>query len=119
MSDSCPPDIVEFGERHGIPEFAKATWHAGYAQAMKDCQLAQALVERANQRLNGHVDKLATVHTKAEAFYAASKRLKQLQSPVYYLSLAYQEASILVEKARQDLFFALDDYTRWENTASG
>lgn len=42
----CPPDVEEYGIRHGIPEFAKATWYAGYQQGMKDT-LAAADAARA------------------------------------------------------------------------
>lgn len=27
----CPTDLIEWGERHRIPEFAQATWQAGFA----------------------------------------------------------------------------------------
>lgn len=31
----APPDVQEWGIRHGIPEFAAATWRAGYADALR------------------------------------------------------------------------------------
>ena len=33
---SVPADIQEFGERHGIPTFAAATYRNGYAQCARD-----------------------------------------------------------------------------------
>lgn len=34
-ADLCPPDIQEYGIRHGIPEFAKATWRAGFVDGCR------------------------------------------------------------------------------------
>ena len=35
----CPADLVEFGKRHGIPNFAEATWQAGFAAGMRVAML--------------------------------------------------------------------------------
>ena len=32
---NCPPDIVEFGMRHNIPNFAEQTWKAGFIAGFK------------------------------------------------------------------------------------
>jgi hypothetical protein len=34
----CPPDVVAFGNRHKIPEFAKLTWNAGFIQGWRAAQ---------------------------------------------------------------------------------
>ena len=32
---NCPPDIVEFGMRHNIPNFAEQTWKAGFMAGLR------------------------------------------------------------------------------------
>jgi len=32
---SCPPDLIEWGHRHGIPTFAEVTWMDGFATGMR------------------------------------------------------------------------------------
>lgn len=41
----CPDDLVEWGRRHGIPEFARVTWQAGFLAGMR-MVAAQWLAER-------------------------------------------------------------------------
>ncbi len=31
----CPPSVIEFGTRHGVPTFARFTWDAGFAAGWK------------------------------------------------------------------------------------
>lgn len=31
----CPADLIAYGERHGLPAFARATWQAGFAAGWK------------------------------------------------------------------------------------
>ena len=32
---NCPSDIVEFGMRHNIPNFAEQTWKAGFMEGLR------------------------------------------------------------------------------------
>ena len=35
----CPNDLIEWGRAHGIPEFAKFTWQAGFMAGMRAAML--------------------------------------------------------------------------------
>ena len=38
----CPPDVVDFGRRHGIPTFAEVTWQAGFMAGWRAAQTRKA-----------------------------------------------------------------------------
>lgn len=40
---NCPADLRDWGERHGIPEFAKVTWEAGFAAGWRSFFMMQGL----------------------------------------------------------------------------
>lgn len=37
----CPPDLVEWGQAHGIPTFASVTWQAGFIAGIRAVVLAR------------------------------------------------------------------------------
>ena len=44
----CPADIIEFGYRHRIPQFAESTWQAGFIAGLRAS--VQATVDDLSQR---------------------------------------------------------------------
>ena len=38
----CPPDLIEWGRLHRIPEFARATWQAGFLAGMRAAEMEGA-----------------------------------------------------------------------------
>ena len=38
-ASQCPPDLIEWGRMHNIPEFAAFTWMAGFAAGMRVANL--------------------------------------------------------------------------------
>jgi len=47
----CPADLVAWGEAHGIPEFAKFTWQAGFLAGMRAAKLEADAVDVAKDAL--------------------------------------------------------------------
>ncbi len=102
---NCPADVREWGQRHGIPVFAEATWQDGYiagGRALLDRLAAAELdVARADSLAHGYTDEIAQTHTRATAAEARAERL-----------------AVVVEKARAQFAFYAEQH-RAKRTEDG
>jgi hypothetical protein len=81
----CPADIIEWGIEHGIPEFARMTWQAGFQAAMRAMEkqkmtssivskeFAEIIAERRRQiYVCGYTKELDSLHNDCALIDAAS-----------------------------------------------
>lgn len=43
---ACPPDLIEWGRRHGIENFAEVTWMAGFKEGWMAAVAAHAEINK-------------------------------------------------------------------------
>ncbi|WP_332116014.1 hypothetical protein [Azorhizobium caulinodans] len=93
---SVPPDIQEFGIRHGIPNFAEATWVAGYYAALRASSDRIASLEAEVERLDTLLRRkwclsCGTVSSDGECDCTRHTDLPDMRRPVDYAAEVLKE----------------------------
>lgn len=85
----CPADLIEWGERHNIPTFARLTWMAGFLAGMT----VRAL-DRIEGRENGHDARPAAIEPEQSMTESLTHDRGMTRSALALTSLANEMAGI-------------------------